>query len=734
MKQIVQNYRTGHLELAEVPMPACDAKRILVRNVASLISIGTERSMIELGRKSLVGKARSRPDLVRRFMEKASNEGLVKSFKSAMRRLNDAIPLGYSCAGEVEEVGTDIRDFSPGDLVACIGGAFACHAEYVTVPENLCAKIPEGVSMEEAAFGMLGIIAMHALRCANLRPGERVAVVGLGLLGLILVQLLSTYGFQVIATDLDERKCGLCQKLGSEYCIPPANEFVKACEKITGGMGIDAVILAVATSSKKPVHDAIAISRFGGRIVAMGVADIHPHRNEMWQKEVELVVSKAGGPGIHDPNYEIKGIDYPPGYVRWTEKRNLEEFLRLLATKKLKIGPLITHRHPFNDALSVYEELLSSKSDGITIGVILQYPDDSNRQRTFSLRDSSVMSESKRDKINLGVVGAGLFAKTTMLPALGKSKHINLYYLCTSKGLTANHVGKQHGFSKCTTDYAEVLNDENVDAVIIMTRHKDHAGMVSYALRAGKHVFVEKPLCVNHDELDEIMGTYSSLLTNNDSQITSNGVPLLMVGYNRRFSPLAKKLKAFFHDCKNPMVVQYRVNAGYLPPDHWINEEENGRGRIIGEICHMVDFLIFLTGSHPEKVSAERAGGVNTNYVNNDNVIINIRFGDGSIGNITYSGSGDRALARERMEGYCDEKVAVLSDFRELELYAKGKRKRVKLANQNMGYQEEVSHFIDLVKGAAKPQLTPEEIFYSTRAVFCVHDSIEKGTSQVIEL
>jgi polar amino acid transport system substrate-binding protein len=690
--------------------------------------------MIELGRKSLAGKARSRPDLVKRFMEKASNEGLVKTFRSAMRRLNDAMPLGYSCAGEVVEVGSSIQGFCPGDLVACMGGGFASHSEYVTVPENLCAKIPESVSMEDAAFGMLGIIAMHAVRCANLRPGERVAVVGLGLLGLILVQVLTAYGFQVIATDLDEKKCDLCGELGVDHCIRPGDDFVKACEDITGGIGVDAVILAVATNSDKPVHDAVKISRFGGRIVVMGVADIHPHRNEMWGKEVELIVSKAGGPGIGDPYYEEKGVDYPIGYVRWTENRNLEEFLRLLAIRKVKIAPLITHRRHFDDALSVYEELLSNKSHSMAIGVVLQYPHDGSTHRTVTLRDSTAITVPKRNKINLGVIGGGMFARTTMLPVLGKNNEVQLAYLCTSRGLTANHVGKQHGFSKCTTDYLQVLEDEQVDAVAILTRHNAHAEMVCNALRAGKHVFVEKPLCINHNELDEIISTYSSLLqlTNNESQITNNLI--LMVGYSRRFSPLAKKLKAFFHDRKNPMVVQYRVNAGYIPPDHWVHEEENGRGRIIGEVCHMVDFLIYLTGSRPEKVSAERAGGVNANYVNNDNVVINLRFADGSIANITYSASGDRALARERMEAFCDEKTAVLTDFKQLELYAKGKRKQIKLSNQNMGYQEEVSHFIELVKGTAQPQLTPEEIFYSTRTVFCIHDSIEKGTVERIQI
>lgn len=722
MKQIIQSYRNGKIELSEVPFPACPASMVLVRNTHSVVSIGTERSMIELGRKSLLGKAKSRPDLVKRVMEKARNEGLMKTFNAAMRRLNDAMPLGYSSAGQIVEAGKNIQHLSVGDRVACIGGGVASHAEYITVPSNLCAKIPEGLENEAAAFGMLGIIAMHAIRCAELNPGERVAVVGLGLLGLIQVQILQSYGYQVVATDLDESKRNLCQELGIRHCPLPGEGFVEACDRLSGGIGMDAVILGVATKSDQPIHDAVRIARFRGRIVLMGVADVHPHRNDLWDKEVSVVVSKAGGPGIGDVNYEMKGIDYPPAYVRWTEKRNLEEFLRLLAEKKVQIEPLITHRQPFETALALYEDLLSNKA-GSAIGVVLEYPETGHQDRTIAL-SPPVVKQRPEGKVSLGLIGGGLFAKTTMLPALGKLDDVFLHTICTSRGLTANHIGKNHNFAVCTTDVATVMGNQEIDALIILTQHKDHAWMVEQSLEAKKHTFVEKPLCVTHEELDRIISRVAE----------AQSSPVLFVGYNRRFSPLAKKIKGFFKDRVHPLVVQYRVNAGFVPPDHWIHTPENGNGRIIGEACHMVDFLIFLTGSTPVRVSAERAGGTQADYLPNDNVVINIRFQDGSVANITYAADGDRALSRERVEAYCDGKTAVLNDFRMLEMYAGGKKRQIKLRNQDMGYKQEVRHFVDILKGRCEPRLTTEEVFYSTRTVLCVHDAMEKGSVENVKL
>ena len=723
MQQIIQSYKNGKIDLADVPYPSCSSSAVIVQNMHSVISIGTEKSMIELGRKSLLGKARSRPDLVKRFMEKAKNEGFFKTFQSAQRRLNDAMPLGYSSAGKVVEVGSGVSSFRPGDLVACIGGGFASHAEYICVPENLCARIPEGVSSDQASFGMLGIIAMHALRCADLKPGERVAVVGLGLLGLILSQLLHAYGFQVIATDLDANKRSLAQDMGLGYC-PAPESFVSTCEQVTNGSGVDAVILAVATQSDQPIHEAIKVSRFRGRIVLMGVADTHPHRNDLWEKEVSLIVSKAGGPGIGDPTYELLGIDYPLEYVRWTENRNLEEFLRLLEEQRISLKPLITHTFDFDQALPAYEQLLAGKREPTPVGVLLRYSEDGNREQRIKLKHEASTQSLSTDTICLGLIGAGMFAKTTMLPVLSQNAHLDLHTICTSRGLTGNHVGTEYGFAQACTDVPSMLATPEIQAVMILTQHKDHARFTSQCLEHGKHTFVEKPLCVSHDQLDQIRDAYNQL----------HDQPVLFVGYNRRFSPMAEKLKAFFAERHAPLVMQYRVNAGFLEPKHWIFSPDNGNGRIIGEACHMVDLMLYLTGSLPVKVGAERVGGGNGYVVPNDNAVVTLRFEDGSVGTITYTGSGDRALSKERLEVFCQGKTGVLTDFRELELYHNGKRKREKLKNADLGYKAEVEHFVEVVKGKEEARLTVEEIFASTRAVLCAHDSLETGESQEIRI
>jgi len=724
MKQIIQNYRTGVIELAEVPVPTCSADTILIRNSASLISIGTERSVIEIGRKSILGKAKARPDLVKRFLEKAQKEGFYKTFQEALGRLDQPTALGYSSAGVAVEVGSNVHKYSPGDRVACIGAGYASHAGYVRVPGNLCCRIPDGLSFEEASFGMLGIIALNGIRCAKLTFGESVAVVGLGLLGVLSVQMLKVYGCKVIGTDLDPSKIALASRLGADVAVG-SEDFKKACEVFSEGAGVDAVILTVATKSDEPVNTAVDVVRYGGRIVCVGVADIHPQRNEMWHKEVQITVSKAGGPGTFDPFYENKGIDYPAGYVRWTENRNLEEFLRLVAQNKVDVKSLISHRFKIEEAEKVYKDIIDN-TGGPYIGVVLEYPQEGDRTQVIGYRTKTLKPITHHptpiaSEVSLGVIGAGLFGKALFLPALKKVNRVRFHTISTSSSANVYHTAKKYGFENYTTDYKEVLANKEINAIIILTRHSMHAKVVTEALEAGKHVFVEKPLCISDSELNEIIKTYNSELRTRNSEL------ILMVGYNRRSSPHAAKIVEYLSNRRDPMVINYRVNAGFVPADHWVHSEEEGGSRVIGEICHFLDFMQFVTKSNPVRVFAERVAGNNHSTINSDNVVITIKFADGSVGDITYAASGDKTFSREQIEIFSEGITIVSTDFKQTICYRDGKKRSFKTMNQQMGYKEELQHFVDVVTGKISAAVKPEEIFYSTQTVFCINNSLEKG-------
>lgn len=759
MRQIIQNCRTGNVEVAETPVPCCSSRNIIVRNVASLISIGTERSVIELGRKSLFGKARMRPDLVKRFLSKAKNEGFTSTFKTAIQMLDRATPLGYSCAGIVIEVGSNVHTLSSGDRVACIGAGYASHAEYVEVPEMLCAKIPlrkildngcrvpdknqvltssvhyrdsDPVSFEEASFGMLGIVALHGVRCARLSFGASVAVMGLGLLGLLTVQILKAYGCLVIGTDIHPAKLELARELGADVTVESSKVKTQA-DLFTGGMGVDAAVLTVATKSDDPVNTAVDIVKYGGRIVVVGVADIHPQRNEMWHKEVEIIVSKGGGPGLFDPFYETKGIDYPIGYVRWTENRNLVEFLRLVAKGRVNVKSLISHRFKIDEAENVYKNIIDQKG-GPYIGVVLEHsqePQDAAGQRMMEIRERRLVFRPPLDRassVSLGVVGAGLFGKAVLLPVLKKIPGISLDTIATASSANSYHVARKFGFQNCTTDYREVLVDNSINSVMILTPHSLHAKMVVEAIKAGKHVFVEKPLCIAEEELDQIMDAYA------DVQKSKSSVPLLMVGYNRRFSPHAAKMAECLSSRRDPLVLNYRVNPGFVPKDHWVHSEEEGGSRVIGEICHFVDTMQFLTQADPVRVYAERASGNDRTIINSDNLAITLKFSDGSVGNIVYAASGDKAFSRERIEVFFDGNTIVCDDFRRTHFYLGGRIRKFKTSSQEQGYEQELRHFFDAVSGRSTAVVNNRDVFTSTLTIFKINESLDKGEAVSVSL
>jgi len=682
MKQVIQNYKKGQVKLEETPVPLCKAGGVLARNACSLISPGTEKFIIETGRKNLLDKALARPDLVRLSWEKAKKEGFWNVFNEAMNRLDEPVALGYSSAGVVVETGEKVSNFSVGDRVACAGAGFASHADYVWVPENLCASIPEGVSFEEASFVMLGAIALQGIRCAELSFGENAAVIGLGLIGLITIQILETYGCKVIGFDIDKRKCELAGKISPGVLVVKDTQlFKKTIEQATKGYGTDAAIITASSKDNSALLLAEEICRKKGTVVLVGMADIALTRKTMWEKELKFIVSKAAGPGSIEENYEKKGFDYPVEYARWTEKRNMEEFLSLAAKRKVDVKRLITHSFSSRDALCAYE--LITKNEEFYVGILLKYREEIPKETKVNLGSSFVHTTSSKG--NIGVIGGGLFSKNVLLPVLRKIKGINLIGIATTSGCTSFHTGKKFGFQYCTTDYKKILEDESINSVIITTPHNLHAAMVIEAIKAGKNVFVEKPLCIRKEQLQAISDTYGSL----------NEKPKLMVGFNRPFSPLSQKAKDFIKDRSTPLVINYRVNAGYIPQQHWTRDLNVGGGRIIGEVCHFIDFLQFLTGAYPISVFTQGIDGNTGKYFRDDNIVITLKFRDGSIGTILYSSKGSKSFSRERVEVFCEDSLAIIEDFRKLLLVEGNKKRAFSKFSQEMGYREELSFFIE---------------------------------------
>ncbi len=714
MLQVIQNYRSGEVCVKNVPAPKCPRNGLLVRTTASLISIGTERSMIDLGRKSLIGKARARPDLTKRALEKARREGFWKTFQESLARLDTPTPLGYSSAGVVMEAGESAHGFAPGDRVACVGPGFGSHAEFTTVPVNMACRIPDTVLDEEAAFAMLGAIAMHGVREANLTPGSTVAVLGLGLLGLITVQLLRAYGYRVIAMDPDISKSDLAKSFGVSDVTTTAEAMTASALSHTQGQGCDAVLVVVASKSDEPVNLAVTLSRQKGRIVVVGVADIHPNRNEMWLKEVEIVVSKAGGAGALDPIYELDGIDLPVAYARWTQLRNVEEFLRLAGDGLIDLKKLVTHRLSIADAQNAYDGIVKGSLTG-AIGVVLQYPDNTETTRAVSFAKPTIV---RRDgALRIGVLGAGQFARTTLLPVLSKAKDVSLQVLATASGASAEHSGKRFGFAECSTDSDSVFARGDVDAIISVTPHSRHARDVIAAVKAGKHIFVEKPLCVTPEELSEIEATVAAAVR----------LPVMMVGHNRRYSPHMRKIRSWLTGRRDPLVMSIRVNAGYVPRTHWVHSDAQGRSRIVGEMTHFLDLAEAITAVPLVEVSAMRVAGDDDIIINNDNVIANLRFGDGSVCSLLYSAQGPRGYPREHIEIFSSGSTIVSTDFRNTVLYGPSKNERFGSSQQAYGYAEEITHFVAVARGQEPMEPDIDTVFRVMKAAFAVEQSLSTG-------
>ncbi|HEY4942149.1 MAG TPA: bi-domain-containing oxidoreductase [Rhizomicrobium sp.] len=721
MRQVIQSYRTGAVQLEEVPVPRCGSRGILVRNRVSLISLGTERSTIELGRKSLLGKARARPDLVKRVIEKARRDGLKRTYEEAMGRLDTPTPLGYSCAGEVIEAGAAAPEFSPGDRVACIGQGFASHAEFVSIPANLAAKLPDALSYDEAAFGMLGIIALHGVRSAKLTFGESVAVLGLGLLGLLTVQILRSYGCRVICMDPDPSKVAMALAFGADAATASTDELEGAVSAQTASFGCDAVIIAAATKSDAPIHTAVKLCRMKGRIVVVGVVDIHPDRNELWAKEIELVVSRAAGPGSLDPLYEQDGVDLPIGDVRWTQNRNLEEFLRLAATRRVDLKPLITHRFPIADAAATYSGLIGGSIGG-AVGVLLDYPADTPVERLVTIGPAKAKSGS--DVVRIGALGAGLFGKAILLPTLAKLSGVSLDVLSTASGASAMHSAKRFGFKQAATTAEAIFENKDIDAVVAATPHDQHAHAVLEALRTGKALFLEKPFCTTPEELDKIRTALAA----------NSSPPVIMVGHNRRYSPHADAIKRWLKTRSAPLVLNLRINAGFVPADHWVHSERQGRSRIVGEMTHFIDLICALTGARIRRVQAARVSGDGRLVISNDNLSAIFEMTDGSVATLVYSAQGARQTPREQIEIFSGGTTITSTDFKSSTLTAaSGKQTQFRTSGAQAGYAEELQHFVDSVRG--KAMLTPSlaDMVRTMQAAFAIEEALALGKAVDLE-
>jgi len=702
MKQVFLDVKTGEILLMDVPTPSCKADGILVETLYSLVSAGTERMLVDFGKKSLIQKVKERPDQVKKVLDKMVTDGVLTTLKLAFNKLSEPLPLGYSAVGRVVKVGRRCTEFQPGDLVAIAGTSYANHAEINYVPKNLAVKLPKNFkNIKEAAFVALGAIAMQGIKQAEVQSGEKVVVIGLGLVGQIAAQVLNAYGNTVIGVDIDNSK----YEIGKEYIhyFVNANEedAVEKIMYITNDYGADKIIIAAATSSNHPVEFAGEIARDRAIISMVGVTKMEIPRRSYYQKELTFRLSRSYGPGRYDSNYEEKGIDYPIGYIRWTEKRIMEEFIRLINERKINMEKLITHEFDILNAKDAYKLITENPKNEKYIGILLRYPE--NEKKYIEVVHIIKNYRKVSGKIGVGLIGAGNFARSVILPNLLKIKDFELIGLATAGSVSSGQTLKKYPFKYATTNYKKLLEDENIDLIIISTPHNTHAKFVIEALDAGKHIYVEKPLAINKQQLEEIKKAYER---NNQH---------LIVGFNRRFSPFSQWVKRELQTDKFTTVIQYTINAGVVPKDHWINDPEVGGGRIIGEVCHFVDLCKYFTGSRIEEVQKMFANSNSEKYIDNDNASINIKFANGSVANIIYTSMGSKAYPKENVRIFSNGNVAEIHNFVKATVYKGGRKKTKRKLEQDKGFVNEYIYIRDIIKGNRKADyLTFEEMYETT--------------------
>jgi predicted dehydrogenase/threonine dehydrogenase-like Zn-dependent dehydrogenase len=715
MKQIAQNYKSGELAVLDVPAPSCRPGGILVQSLFSLISTGTELMKVSEASMSMVGMARARPDQVRKVLDAVSQQGMLTTYKKVMNRLDSYTPLGYSLCGVVTEVGRGAEEFKVGQLVVAAGNEHALHAEYNWVPVNLCAAVPKGVQPEHAAFSTVASIGMHGVRRAEVQLGETACVIGLGLVGQLVARLLIAAGIQVVGLDPVADRCRLAEKAGAALCAAPDDEGMSAIQRtlaeLTGGRGADHVFLAAGGSSNAPVEAAARLARDRARIVDIGKTRLDLPWNAFYDKELDVRFSRSYGPGRYDERYELDGVDYPAGYVRWTERRNLECFLDLLARKEIEVETLVSGIFPLEQAATVYADLRSGALSAI--GVLLEYPGrlaDGERPATSRVLTASSRAPSASGQLSIGFIGAGNYASSMLLPHLARLGNTRLSHVATTKSLTAVNAQRKFGFAIASTSADAVLDDASLDAIFIVTRHQTHADLVCRALRTGKAVFVEKPLALTREELDTITDV-----------IAESGNDRLMVGFNRRFAPLLGQLKEQFGPLSSTSVTRYLVSAGPLAADSWYRDQAQQGSRFTGEGGHFLDTLSWWAGSLPAEVYAVPG-------LENDDVQVTVRFQNGASGSLAYVTGGNSRYPKETMDSAAGGRSARLDNFRTATVWA-GRRKTSTRSRggQDKGQRTALTEFVKAsLDGAAMP-IPLESLIATTKATIAVRESLLSG-------
>ena len=710
LKQILQNLSSGVTELADVPCPMLTPGRVLIRTSRSLVSAGTERMLVDFGKANLFDKARQQPDKVRMVVAKARTDGIMPTIEAVRSKLDQPLPLGYCNAGVVLDAGAGVSGFAPGDRVVSNGH----HAEVVAVPVNLCARVPDGVSDDQAAFTVLAAIALQGIRLAAPTLGETVVVTGLGLIGLITVQLLRSHGCRVLGLDVDPTRIMLARTFGAEAMdVSGGADPIAAAQAFSRGRGVDAVLVTASTKSSEPMHQAAQMCRKRGRIVLVGVTGLELSRADFYEKELTFQVSCSYGPGRYDPNYEDKGQDYPIGFVRWTEQRNFEAVLDLMADGRLDVEPLISHRFALAEAAQAYG-LLGNGTP--SLGILLDYPAVSEaaaeaahielRRRTIALPRASVAPtrpiSATQTRVKVGFIGSGNYAAGVLMPAF-KAAGADLWTIVSGRGVTGNHAGRKFGFRQATTEPNSVFQDNDITAVVIATRHDSHADYVCQALAAGKHVFVEKPLALRHDDIDRIASAYSQA-------VARGKPPVLMVGFNRRFAPQVIKMKALLAKNSAPKAFVMTINAGAIPAEHWTQDAVAGGGRLVGEGCHFIDLLRYLADA-----PIATSGVTHMAAATRDTFSIQLGFANGSIGSIHYFANGDKSLAKERLEVFAGGHILQLDNFRKLTGFGWPGFSKLNLWRQDKGQASCAAAFVRAVEGGSEAPIPFEEILDVSR-------------------